>query len=77
MRKNTQPYPKADGQRSGVKVGWRYYRDLDAAKACAAAAKHNAQIYAAMGYDFGFCAPGRVTAQLDGEYAGMYSVCIP
>lgn len=81
MAKATKPrymqYPPTDVYRSGCKVGWRYYKDSADAKKCSTAAAHNAELDAAEGYDFGFCAPGSIVKIEEGEYAGMYEVCIP
>jgi len=74
-------YPEPDDRRSGMKVSWNYYKDREAAEACAAAAKHNAQIQLARGYDFGYCGPGSIV-QIDEKYGmpeklGMFEVCLP
>jgi hypothetical protein len=66
-------YPATDDIRSGCKVGWRIYRDRVLAEACAVAARHNAEIKAEQGYDFGYCAPGSITVLDDGRF----EVCIP
>jgi hypothetical protein len=73
-RENYRDYPDCDDQRSGCKVGWRYYRDRKAAEECAEAAKHNARIDASLGYDFGYCAPGSIDWS---EKRQMHEVCIP
>jgi len=70
-------YPERDGYRSGIKVSWYYYRDHEAARAAATAAKYNARIQAGLGYDFGYQAPGEITEVKTGEHAGMWEVCIP
>jgi hypothetical protein len=72
-RPDYRPYPEADGQRIGIKVSWRIYKDRGAAEQCAAAAKHNAVIQADMGYDFGYCMPGSID-KLEDE---RFEVCIP
>lgn len=66
-------YPATDDIRSGCKVGWRTYSDKSLADKCAEAAKHNAKIKAAQGYDFGYCMPGYITKLDDGRF----EVCIP
>jgi hypothetical protein len=70
-------YPAHDGYRGGARVCWYYYRDHEAAKVAAKAAKFNGQIQAGLGYDFGFCAPGAIQKMVVGEHAGMWEVCIP
>jgi hypothetical protein len=70
-------YPAPDATRSGCKVGWYYYADYATAKVAADAARHNAQIDASMGFDFGFQMPGSITLMHEGERAGQYEVCIP
>jgi hypothetical protein len=54
------PMPKSVAMRSGCKVGWRYYLDEETAREAGKAARHNGQVDAARGYDFGYCAPGSV-----------------
>lgn len=66
-------YPEAVNQVTGCKVGWRFYRDEDLAKTCSEAARHNAKIQQAAGYDFGYCSPGSIERTND----GMFKVCIP
>jgi hypothetical protein len=66
-------YPSADDYRSGIKVGWRTYKTREEADRCATAAKHNAIIDRAAGYDFGYNMPGTVEATADGRF----EVCIP
>lgn len=74
--------PMNDGMRSGCKVGWRYYKDEAVAKQAAEIARHNANIDAGLGYDFGYCSPGSITKVKDdatGDWApfrGMYEVCV-
>ena len=70
-------YPKHDAYRGGARVCWYYYRDHEAARAAAAAAKHNGRIQTGLGFDFGYCAPGEITEAKTGEHAGMWEVCIP
>lgn len=61
--------------RSGIKVGWYYYADEETAKKAGVLARHNAEIDANLGYDFGYCAPGSVRLIREGEYAGLWEVC--
>lgn len=72
-RADFRDYPKPDDYRTGCKVGWRIYRDRADAEACATAAKHNAEIQASLGYDFGYCSPGSIDTLPDGRF----EVCIP
>ena len=66
------PYPKEDDFRGGCKVSWLIYKDRKKAEEAAKAAKHNARIDAARGYDFGFQCPGSIDELEDGRY----EVCI-
>ena len=66
------PYPKEDELRNGCKVSWLIYKDKATAEKAAKAAKHNAKIDAARGYDFGFQSPGSIDKLKDGRY----EVCI-
>lgn len=74
-------YPEADDFRSGMKVSWNYYKDREKADACAAAAKHNANIQRYRGYDFGYCSPGSISVVTERngmpEKLGMFEVCLP
>jgi hypothetical protein len=76
-------YPEADEYRSGCKVSWNYYRDEARAKEAAIAARHNAKLQMAQGYDFGYQCPGNITkmrSNFDGEWAkynDMWEVCMP
>lgn len=76
-------YPLTDKSRTGCKVSWNYYESDDAAKRCAEAARWNASIQEAQGYDFGYCAPGWIEKMTHPaphgrpELAGLYEVCIP
>lgn len=73
----SKPYPKSADEYQGCKVGWLYYTNESDAKAASAAAIHNAAIKESQGYDFGFQSPGSIKLVNQGEYAGLYSVCIP
>lgn len=74
-------YPEPVMRRGGCKVSWNYYRTEEEAKACAEAAKHNADIQETLGYDFGYCCPGSITPMgaeaWGGKYAGLFEVCLP
>ena len=66
-------YPPPQDTRSGCKVSWNIYGSMEEALVCSRVAKYNAKIDAAMGYDFGFCAPGSIDELPDGRF----EVCIP
>ena len=69
-----KPYPENTvRERSGCKVGWRTYATREEAEVCSEAAKHNAKLDAALGYDFGYQAPGSISTNSD----GTFTVCIP
>jgi hypothetical protein len=70
-------YPRALHQETGCKVGWRFYSDRKLAEACAKAAKNNALIQVAAGYDFGYCSPGSIETVADLGLVTTYRVCIP
>jgi hypothetical protein len=74
-------YPQHQNVRSGCKVSWYYYAKKEDAEKAAEVAKHNAQIQASLGYDFGYQSPGyRVELIGDNwgpEYKGLWEVCIP
>lgn len=76
-------YPEPTAVRGGCKVSWNYYRARREANICAKAAKHNAQIALADGFDFGYCAPGSIRKVPEGvrhnniDLGGMYEVCLP
>ena len=73
-------YPSPDQTRVGCKVSWYYYRNRRAAEVAATAAKHNARVQEALGYDFGYCSPGSIEKAGKGwgpEYAGLWEVCLP
>jgi hypothetical protein len=69
-------YPPYNAYRGGCRVCWYYYHSIEDAKLASAAAKHNAKIQAALGFDFGYQAPGAMELVKDGERAGMWEVCI-
>ena len=84
MPSKLQEYPTHQHVRSGCKVSWLYYAKEEDARKAAAAAKANAKILAAQGFDFGYQSPGYIDKLADdlsikewSEYAGMYEVCIP
>lgn len=69
-----KPYPEGHlTLEVGCKVSWRTYADLKLAEQCAEAAEYNAEIDAALGYDFGYCSPGSI----DRTKEGHYRVCLP
>ena len=76
-------YPECQDQRTGCKVSWLYYDSKeDAEKACIAA-RSNARLYAALGYDYGYQAPGyQAEWAVPGNWPqagdkGRWQVCIP
>ena len=73
-----KPYPDPLRRRGGCKVSWNYYATEAEAQACAAAARHNARIDAAAGYDFGYQTPGAICAPGQGDNrSAEYEVCLP
>lgn len=66
------PYPEPKSSRSGCKVSWNTYETEAEAKVCAEAAKHNARIKEAEGFDFGYQCPGFIRKVDDG-----YEVTLP
>ena len=66
-------YPVQDGTRVGCKVSWYIYAEREDAEKASKAAKHNAVVQEAFGYDFGYCAPGSIAKLADGRF----EVCIP
>lgn len=66
-------YSKPVKTRSGCKVSWAYYATEAEAKECGIAARFNAQILEAQGYDFGYQSPGSISKTSD----GLYEVCLP
>lgn len=79
MTSEWRPYPKPVETRVGIKVEWAFYSDEATARVCAEAARSNAAILAADGYDWGYQSPGTVTqiAEEAGELAGLWRVVIP
>lgn len=73
MEKAYKPYPKHVSIRNGCKVSWLRFADRGTAEKAAEAAKHNAEIDWARGYDFGYMMPGSIEQKSD----GTYEVCIP
>lgn len=76
------PYPTEQDSYCGIKVSWNYYTLKEDADRCAIAARHNADIKASLGYDFGYQCPGTVKLckSYQGEWEkfnGMYEVCLP
>lgn len=72
-----RPYPRPVKTQVGIKVEWGYYADEATARACADAARSNAAILAAEGYDWGYQVPGAVTLTAEGQFAGLWRVTIP
>jgi hypothetical protein len=70
-------YPKADGQDSGCKVGWLFYKDKATAEKAAEIADKEGERLADKGYDFGYQSPGAIRQVKDGQFAGLYCVTIP
>jgi len=72
-------YPEAVTFRSGCKVSWRYYENEHAALEAALAAKNNARILRAKGYDFGYQSPGAVRRMPEswGKFSGLWEVTLP
>jgi hypothetical protein len=70
-----KPMPHEDALRVGIKVQWHYYKDKVVAEAAGKIARHNAEIDAAQGYDFGYQSPGSVRLIDEGQYKGLYEVC--
>jgi hypothetical protein len=66
-------YPAALSEVSGCKVSWKFYDNLDDAKAAAKVAKAEAEYVEGKGYDFGFCSPGSLEVTPNGNY----KVCVP
>lgn len=74
-------YPEAQARETGCKVSWRYYDKREDADAASEAAKHDAEIQAMRGYDFGYCCPGDIRwvapgTKFGGEN-GRWEVCLP
>jgi len=61
-------------QWDGCKVGWAIYRLKSDADRVARQAKKDAKKKVAIGYDFGYQSPGKVTKDSDGL---GYLVCLP
>lgn len=72
-------YPEYVDMRSGCKVSWLYYATEEDAKAASKVAVLNARKQAALGYDFGYCAPGSVELKThpNSPHNGLYEVCVP
>ena len=68
-------YPEPVDKEIGHKVAWYYYDNLKDAEACKKAARVNAHIDAARGYDFGYRAPGYEEITKDDR--GLYVVVTP
>jgi hypothetical protein len=61
-------YPESIAASNGCKVSWRTYETRAEAETCALAAKHNARLDEALGYDFGFATPGEIKETKDGLF---------
>ena len=61
-------YPKSISAKYGCKVSWRTYETRAEAELCALAARHNARLDEALGYDFGFSTPGEIQETEDGLF---------
>ena len=68
-------YPEPIEKEVGHKVCWYYYDNLEDAEACKKAARVNAHIDAARGYDFGYRSPGY--EEITKNDKGLYVVVIP
>ena len=66
-------YPLHIGIRTGMKVSWLTYKTQADAEKASKAAKNNAVLQAAKGYDFGYRTPGEIEKTKD----GLYEVTIP
>ena len=75
MERTRVPYPEPVDQECGCKVSWYFYDNLEDAEACKAAARENAHADAALGYDFGYRAPGY--EEITKNDKGLYVVVIP
>lgn len=67
-KRKHKPYPIAKHEESGCKVGWLTYDKEEDAKTASKAARYNAEILAAQGYDFGYQAPGEIRRTSAGEF---------
>lgn len=55
-----KPYPARQGLKSGIKVSWYFYLNRADAEKASEAAIWNGKIQEALGYDFGYQAPGNI-----------------
>lgn len=67
------PYPPPLREESGSKVGWNYYATETEARVASKTAIREAERLEALGYDWGYQSPGRITVEQD----GTYRVCVP
>lgn len=58
--------PQAIKTHVGGRVSWKVYATIEEAMVAADAARHNARIDEALGYDFGFMSPGEITKTDEG-----------
>ena len=70
-------YPEPQAVRSGSKVSWSYYKDLEEAIQASRMAEKEAEHLSRHGYDFGYQCPGNINFIRDGEYKNMYEVTMP
>ena len=57
----------------GCKVSWYNFKTEEDAKKASEIAKHNAEIDASRGYDFGYCCPGEIVKEEDGTFTVTFS----
>jgi hypothetical protein len=72
-------YPTPDQIDVGCKVSWHGYKDKDKAEEASKAARHNGEILAAQGFDFGYQSPGEIRAphSAANRIPGFYTVTLP
>lgn len=74
MTKTFDKYPTPISMRSGAKVSWYDYDNLDDAKRASDIAKQIRDYKWDLGYDFGWLIPGDITSDRDGT---RWTVVIP
>ena len=67
-----ETYPPALHEESGCKVGWKHYATQAEARVAATIAIREAARLEALGYDWGYQSPGRIT-----QHDGNWIVCVP
>ena len=74
-------YPPCVTERSGCKVGWRYYATEAEARTAAKVARAEGAYLAGFGYDYGYRSPGSVSQvsklAANQELAGLWEVVTP